>query len=401
MRKKTRQTMYDDQQDLYMEMTDEIPVKKKKSKFPVVLLILLFLILGAIVAQNALFRPPEIVETQTVEADSPKTSSKPLASNSKRKDGVYTFMIIGMDKVAYNTDTIMVGRMDTINHSVEIVNIPRDTYVNVRTKIKKINSIYPYAVTKGENGVKNLRRGIEKLVGFPIDSYAFVDIVAAAKIVDTVGGVDFDVPVNMHYDDPGQDLHIDIDKGMQHLDGEDFVKVMRFRNTYQQGDLDRIKVQQDLLSALSDKLLSAGNIKNIDELLNIYDKYVETNLTKNNLYFYLQQFLLMDSESVHFQMMPNTPSMVDELSYVFINEEEWLKMVNDKLNPYKTDIALSDLDIISAESRGIEVVPSEDAESDLTVKDEEDASPGENDIMPSANNRDEKTEDLVLDSLNE
>lgn len=401
MRKKTRQTMYDDQQDLYMEKTDEIPVKKKKSKFPVVLLILLFLILGAIVAQNALFRPPEIVETQTVEADSPKTSSKPLASNSKRKDGVYTFMIIGMDKVAYNTDTIMVGRMDTINHSVEIVNIPRDTYVNVRTKIKKINSIYPYAVTKGENGVKNLRRGIEKLVGFPIDSYAFVDIVAAAKIVDTVGGVDFDVPVNMHYDDPGQDLHIDIDKGMQHLDGEDFVKVMRFRNTYQQGDLDRIKVQQDLLSALSDKLLSAGNIKNIDELLNIYDKYVETNLTKNNLYFYLQQFLLMDSESVHFQMMPNTPSMVDELSYVFINEEEWLKMVNDKLNPYKTNIALSDLDIISAESRGIEVVPSEDAESDLTVKDEEDASPGENDIMPSANNRDEKNEDLVLDSLNE
>lgn len=401
MRKKTRQTMYDDQQDLYMEMTDEIPVKKKKSKFPVVLLILLFLNLGAIVAQNALFRPPEIVETQTVEADSPKTSSKPLASNSKRKDGVYTFMIIGMDKVAYNTDTIMVGRMDTINHSVEIVNIPRDTYVNVRTKIKKINSIYPYAVTKGENGVKNLRRGIEKLVGFPIDSYAFVDIVAAAKIVDTVGGVDFDVPVNMHYDDPGQDLHIDIDKGMQHLDGEDFVKVMRFRNTYQQGDLDRIKVQQDLLSALSDKLLSAGNIKNIDELLNIYDKYVETNLTKNNLYFYLQQFLLMDSESVHFQMMPNTPSMVDELSYVFINEEEWLKMVNDKLNPYKTNIALSDLDIISAESRGIEVVPSEDAESDLTVKDEEDASPGENDIIPSANNRDEKTEDLVLDSLNE
>ena len=393
--------MYDDQQDLYMEMTDEIPVKKKKSKFPVVLLILLFLILGAIVAQNALFRPPEIVETQTVEADSPKTSSKPLASNSKRKDGVYTFMIIGMDKVAYNTDTIMVGRMDTINHSVEIVNIPRDTYVNVRTKIKKINSIYPYAMTKGENGVKNLRRGIEKLVGFPIDSYAFIDIVAAAKIVDTVGGVDFDVPVNMLYDDPGQDLHIDIDKGMQHLDGEDFVKVMRFRNTYQQGDLDRIKVQQDLLSALSDKLLSAGNIKNIDELLNIYDKYVETNLTKNNLYFYLQQFLLMDSESVHFQMMPNTPSMVDELSYVFINEEEWLKMVNDKLNPYKTNIALSDLDIISAESRGIEVVPSEDAESDLTVKDEEDASPGENDIIPSANNRDEKTEDLVLDSLNE
>lgn len=306
-----------------------------------------------------------------------------------------------MDKVALNTDTIMVGRMDTINHSVEIVNIPRDTYVNVRTKIKKINSIYPLSVSKGDNGVKNLRRGIEKLVGFPIDSYAFVDIVAAAKIVDTIGGVDFDVPVNMHYDDPAQDLHIDIDKGMQHLNGDDFVKVMRFRNTYQQGDLDRIKVQQDLLSALSDELLTAGNIKNIDELLNIYNKYVETNLTKNNLYFYLQQFLLMKKESVHFQMMPNTPAMVDELSYVFINEKEWIEMINEKLNPYKASITLSNLDIISAEDRGIEVVPSEKADSDLTVKDEEDAKPGENDILPTDGNEDEKSEDLDLDSLNE
>lgn len=401
MRRKDQQTMYEDRQDLYMEEADDYPVKKKKSKFPVVLLILLFLVLGAIVAQNALFRPPEIVEQQTVEADTPKTSSKPLVSNSKRKDGVYTFMIIGMDKVALNTDTIMVGRMDTINHSVEIVNIPRDTYVNVRTKIKKINSIYPLSVSKGDNGVKNLRRGIEKLVGFPIDSYAFVDIVAAAKIVDTVGGVDFDVPVNMHYDDPAQDLHIDIDKGMQHLDGEDFVKVMRFRNTYQQGDLDRIKVQQDLLSALSDELLTAGNIKNIDELLNIYNKYVETNLTKNNLYFYLQQFLLMKKESVHFQMMPNTPAMVDELSYVFINGKEWIEMINEKLNPYKASITLSDLDIISAEDRGIEVVPSEKADSDLTVKDEADAKPGENDILPTDGNEDEKSEDLDLDSLNE
>lgn len=401
MRRKDQQSMYEDRQDLYMEEADDYPVKKKKSKFPVVLLILLFLVLGAIVAQNALFRPPETVEQQTVEADTPKTSSKPLASNSKRKDGVYTFMIIGMDKVALNTDTIMVGRMDTINHSVEIVNIPRDTYVNVRTKIKKINSIYPLSVSKGDNGVKNLRRGIEKLVGFPIDSYAFVDIVAAAKIVDTIGGVDFDVPVNMHYDDPAQDLHIDIDKGMQHLNGDDFVKVMRFRNTYQQGDLDRIKVQQDLLSALSDELLTAGNIKNIDELLNIYNKYVETNLTKNNLYFYLQQFLLMKKESVHFQMMPNTPAMVDELSYVFINEKEWIEMINEKLNPYKASITLSNLDIISAEDRGIEVVPSEKADSDLTVKDEEDAKPGENDILPTDGNEDEKSEDLDLDSLNE
>lgn len=365
--------------------------KRKKHRFSALLLVLLLLLLAGIVARNALFRPPEIAEQQIKAADEPNTTAtSSLASNSKRKDGVYTFMIIGMDKVAYNTDTIMVGRLDTKNGTVNVVSIPRDTYVNVRTKIKKINSIYPYAVTRGENGTKNLRRGIEKVVGFPIDSYAFVDIKAAARIVDVIGGVDFDVPVNMKYDDPEQDLHIDIQKGKQHLNGEDFVKVMRFRSSYVEGDLQRISVQQDLLTALSSQLLRAGNIKNIDDLLDIYDKYVETNLTKNNLYFYLQQFLLLDEGDISFETMPNTPATVDELSYVFINEEQWLKVINQKLNPYKKSVSASDLDIISAEDRGIPIESSAKLENEL-LDDAEKSDQAEADKDEETETQDEKT----------
>jgi len=260
-----------------------------------------------------------------------------------------------MDKVADNTDTIMVGKMDTKEKTVSIINIPRDTYVDVTTAIKKINSLYPYAEAAGRDGIKALRKGIEKITGFPIDSYAFIDIEAAAKIVDIIGGVDYNVPVDMFYDDPAQDLHIAISKGMQHLDGDNFVKVMRFRNTYTYGDLQRITVQQDLLSTLASELLSAGNIKNIDDLLDVYEEYVDTNLTKNNLYFYLEQFLLMDEEDISFQTLPVTAAMVDELSYVFINEEEWMQVLNEKLNPYKKDIEASDLTIISSESMGITI----------------------------------------------
>lgn len=370
--------------------------KRKKHRFSALLLILLLLLLVGIVARNALFRPPEIAGQQQIKGvDEPETTAvSSLAANSKRKDSVYTFMIIGMDKVAYNTDTIMVGRLDTKNGTVNIVSIPRDTYVNVRTKIKKINSIYPYAVTRGESGTKNLRRGIEKVVGFPIDSYAFVDIKAAEKIVDIIGGVDFDVPVDMKYDDPEQDLHIDIKKGKQHLNGEDFVKVMRFRSTYAEGDLQRISVQHDLLSALSSQLLRAGNIKNIDDLLDVYDRYVETNLTKNNLYFYLQQFLMLDEEDISFLTMPNTPAMVDELSYVFINEKQWIQMINEKLNPYKNSVQASDLDIISAEDRGIPINSSAKLENELlddSVKSEEDEKDDTEQTTDAETSRPEKT----------
>ena len=65
-----------------------------------------------------------------------------------RKDNFYTFLVIGKDKVGKNTDVLMVGSYDAKNVQANIVNIPRDTMVNVSRKVKKINAAYAYGVLR-------------------------------------------------------------------------------------------------------------------------------------------------------------------------------------------------------------------------------------------------------------
>ena len=326
------------------------PSKGKAGKTVLIVFLVLILIAAAAFAAWKLFvKPPEVAD------DGPVTSGTSIKdpeddapdTGSGRRDGVFTFLVVGLDRVANNTDTIMVGSLDTVKGTVNIVNIPRDTLVDTKYRVKKINNIYPASKNNGGNGIDDLKDAVKDLVGFSIDSYAVIDLEACAKIVDIIGGVTFDVPVNMYYDDPAQNLHIAIPAGVQTLNGDNFVKVMRFRHTYAGGDIQRISVQQDLLKALAKQTLTAGNIKNIDQLLDVYEKYVDTNLTKNNVAYYIEQFLKLNMDNITFSTLPNTPRMLCSLSYVMIDIDKWIPMVNEKLNPYSDAIKPENLDVIS------------------------------------------------------
>ena len=76
-----------------------------------------------------------------------------------------------------------------------------------------------------------------QILGYRVDSYALFDVEVFVELIDAMGGIDFDVPVDMDYDDPGQDLSIHVQKGYQHLNGYQTMGVFRFRNTYANGDI--------------------------------------------------------------------------------------------------------------------------------------------------------------------
>ena len=151
-----------------------------------------------------------------------------------------------------NPDTILVGRLDTEGGMLDVVSIPRDTLVNVSWGVKKISTI----LNQERNDMDRFLEHLSDLVGFTADCYAIVNLKALEKLVDCIGGVYYNVPRDMDYDDPSQDLYIHIPKGEQHLNGEDAVKVLRFRNGnngtgYPNGDLGRIATQQDFMKAPS------------------------------------------------------------------------------------------------------------------------------------------------------
>ena len=268
------------------------------------------------------------------------------AFDNDRQDGIYTLLLVGNDDGNGNTDTMIICRFDTVNNSVDLVNIPRDTLVNLDWQVRKLNAVYWNAVSGGEKGIEALSEQMKRLCGFETDCYAVVDIDVFEEAVDLMGGVWFDVPVDMDYEDPSQNLSIHISKGYQKLDGEQAMGVVRFRDSYYDGDLGRIQVQQQFLSAAAKQLLSLGNIPNLTKLARLLEENTDTNLSSANIAWFVRRFMQCDSENIRFHTAPNIPEEVNGLSYTFLDLEPWLELVNSSLSPYKTPVTAENVDIV-------------------------------------------------------
>jgi len=267
-------------------------------------------------------------------------------SATGRKKNVFTFLIVGNDNGYGNTDTIMVGMLDIPNSKLNVVSIPRDTMVNKSWEVKKVNTIYTF-----DGGIDGLKRGIAELIGYDVDSYCVVDLDAFVALVDAIGGVDYNVRQDMKYSAPDQGLYIDIKAGMQHLNGEDSLKVVRFRADYAGGDIDRIKIQHDFLKAVVKKCLSISSVFKIDDFADIFKKYVDTDLTTGNIIWYVQQLMNLKEGDITFLTVPeNYNDSVRGLSYCTIYLDEWLEVINEYINPFNVEITADNLNVITRDS---------------------------------------------------
>ena len=310
----------------------------------IVVCVVLILAFGAVAWYIGWEKPPErhggglvdpTYESAKPQAtDAPEASAEPSAEPTEDpnagapatlNENMYTFLIVGLDQAANNTDTMMVGRIDTENHKIDVVSLPRDTLVNVSWSVKKLNTLYSADINTGGNGIDGLLDGLKDILGFQIDCYAVVDLTAFVELVDAIGGVDYNVPVNMNYYDPTQDLYINIAAGEQHLTGEEALKVVRFRSGYASADIGRIGTQQDFLKSVASQMLTLGNIPNLPTFIDIFEEYVETNMTTANLAYFARQFLMCKSEDINFHTLPgNYGDSIKGLSYVSIYLDEWL-----------------------------------------------------------------------------
>ena len=283
--------------------------------------------------------------TEAEAATVPATPSpdRGTAFQTDRQDGVYTFLLAGSDDGTGNTDTIMVGRLDTVRHAANFVSIPRDTIINVDTPIRKINSVYWGAVNNGGSGSEALRRHIKKLIGFDVDCYAVIGLDGFERAVDALGGIWYDVPQRMYYEDGPV---IDLEPGWQLLNGEQAMWLCRYRSGYVNGDIDRIDVQHDFLTAAAGQFLRLGSIPNIPEVAKILAESMDTNMTASNMAWFARQLMRCKAEDIRFYTAPNTPAFVHELSYTFLDLYNWIEMINSDLNPTTTPVGEGQLDLI-------------------------------------------------------
>ncbi len=195
---------------------------------------------------------------------------------------VRNVVVAGVDEGGYRTDLIMLCQINRRTGELNILQIPRDTKVTNKRNDKKINSAY-------YSGFECLSDEIAQITGVRADDYIMLGFDAFSDVIDAIGGVKIDVPIRMYYTDPYQDLTIDLEKGMQKLDGKQAQMYMRFRQNndgtgYVNGDVDRIEAQKVLYSAVMDKLLSPAGVFRAPALFFAVKSNCETNMSGAKLF---------------------------------------------------------------------------------------------------------------------
>lgn len=301
---------------------------------------------------------------------------QPRVSGERKSQDYYTVLILGRDTGGGgNTDTMLLASYDVTNQKATVMSIPRDTMVNVSWDVKKINSVYNMN-GGGEKGIKALYKEISQLVGFEPDYQVIVEWEAVGKIVDAIGGVDFDVPYPMDYHDPAQNLVIEQPAGLRHLDGDDAMQVIRWRkndhdspygyNKGGVGDAGRMELQQNFLKAVIKEMMQPKNVLNIGKIAKVFEESVETDLSFQNILWFGKQAFSggLSMDNVTFLTMPYKGAAAYSrvyskqlgkdfyLDYVVPIAGKLLDIVNNQLSPFKEVFTLSDLDIMSVNADG-------------------------------------------------
>lgn len=284
---------------------------------------------------------------------------------SGRKEGYYTFLVVGQDQISGATDTMLLFTYDTKGQKVSAISLLRDTMINTSAGSKRLNTVY--ARNRGgrdlpeeervEKGMAALKMEVSKLTGIYPDFYVLVKWEAIGELVDAIGGVEFEVPFLMNYRDPYQDLVIYQEPGLRVLDGRDAMEVIRFRKnsdgSHQLGDVGRTEIQRDFLTAVLKECLTPEILLKLPALAQIFMDNVDTDLSIGNILAFAQLAVGMDTEKdVKFVSMPCDGAWYRGASMVVARQDELLELLNDGLDPYLREIRASDLQLIYKKSGG-------------------------------------------------
>lgn len=338
----------------------------RQQKWLVAICVVLTVTLVSVLAYRTMFVRPDLPgEDVPGLEDTTGDGTAPKVSGERKSDDYYTILLLGRDTGGGgNCDTMMLVSYDVTNQKMTVMSIPRDTMVNVPWDVKKINSVYNY-YGGGDKGIQALDGKISDMIGFVPDYSVVVEWAAVGKLVDAIGGVNFDVPRDMNYEDPYQDLSIHIKKGYQKLDGEQAMGVVRWRHNnrgggYSTGDLGRIETQQAFMKAVIQQLLQVQNVTKIQKFAKIFEENVTTDLSVQNLFWFGKSAILggLSMDNVNFVTMPNKTTSCwsrtyrNYQSYVVPVASELMDLVNNSLSPFVQQVTLSELDIMSVNSNG-------------------------------------------------
>ena len=281
------------------------PKKKRKRLWPYILLMMCLLgaaLAGAMFASDSLVSkvPPakkEVKETELITAHDKAT-----------------IMLLGVDERVDDvgrSDTLMVATIDPDLDKAALLSIPRDTRVKIQGHgYDKINAAYAFG------GERLTERTVENFLGVTINHYVIINTRSFKRIIDALDGIDIEVEKRMYYEDPWDDdggLIIDLQPGIQHMNGKTAVTYVRYRD--EEGDIGRIRRQQKFMRAVIDKVTSPTVIPKLPTVISEVIDAVKTDLSVRQILEFIGTLKNAQRNGLEAEMVPGRPLYIDGVSY--------------------------------------------------------------------------------------
>lgn len=266
----------------------------------------------------------EPMEDKVIKQPEEEPKSLKLPDLSTNKENIINVLFLGIDRTdardktmgVYRPDTILLASINLKTKSVDAVCIPRDTLVYI-PKIDKEDKINHSYVWSGmwKDGIKGTIETVEKFLKHAkIDYYFALDMQPVPKIIDSIGGVEIDVEIDM------KTYGANVSKGYQLLDGKKAFDYIHWRYSAN-GDIDRIKRQQKFIKAILNKLKNEQRVFEALDIVLKYNKYIQTDLTSTQMISLASLYKEIPDENIKFHNIKGQGEYINNISY-WISDKE-------------------------------------------------------------------------------
>lgn len=262
---------------------------------------------------------------------------------TKKNLGEFKVLLLGISTDQENvdlTDTIMVASYNPNTQKATLLSIPRDTYTGKNpakaTSYEKINALYNRKHRPDET-----LEAVNEITGLNIEYYVVIKTEALIKLVDVIGGVTFNVPIDMDYDDTSQNLHIHLKAGEQKLDGDKAEQVVRFRHNnngtsypeeYGDNDTGRMRTQREFIMQVVKQTAKPENIFKLGQILDVAKEYIITNIDFNIAKDYIPYIVEFNTDDLLTETLPGTNTNKNTSgTWIFIHDKAQTKTLIQEL----------------------------------------------------------------------
>ncbi len=310
------------------------------------------------------------------------------------QDPIFVLILgVSEDISAKLTDTIILCGYNPSTQKAFMLSVPRDTYVGKNPSsangYDKINAQF-------QKSAERTVESVELLTGVDIDYYVIVRNISITSIFECFGSIDFDVPINMNYDDPTQDLHIHLKKGYQTLEPNQIEQLLRFRHnndgtsypsSYGDNDYGRMRTQREFIKAAMEQILSLQNVGKLKDLAAMVYTNLQTNMSGYTVLDYVPHALKFSTSNLRSEQLPGQSAMINELWFYQASKSKTKSLVDELMIYLELDDKFLDSHYkYASEIKGVK--PDQNWVSNTVVIDDE---------YVGSSKKDDKDDDEVVD----